>query len=73
MRAFAGTYRTGPGASVRKCSVEPALRAKERTAQKADPIFMDQCDAQLIRVVPPGYPVPCFMGTEMSRRFVLRV
>ena len=58
MRAFAGTYRTGPGASACKCSVEPALRAKERTAQKADPISMDHCDAQLIRVVPPGDPVP---------------
>ena len=28
--------------------------------------------AQLIRVVPPGYPVPCYEGLEMSRRCVFK-
>lgn len=26
--------------------------------------------AQLIRVVPPGDPVPCYEGLKMSRRFL---
>ena len=54
-----------------KMQRRPALRAKERTAHAAFRMRLTGCQmkremqAQLIRVVPPGNPVPCFMtGTE---------
>ena len=54
-----------------KMQRRPALRAKERTAHAAFRMRLTgrqmkrKMQAQLIRVVPPGNPVPCFMtGTE---------
>ena len=54
-----------------KMQRRPALRAKERTAHAAFRMRLTGCQmkrkmqAQLIRVVPPGNPVPCFKtGTK---------
>ena len=50
-----------------------ALKAKERTAC-GSPVYQQICRKnirrRLIRVVPPGDPVPCYSGTRVSRRFV---